>query len=159
MSEKILIVDDEESNLRLLTEWLTPLGYEIELALNGEEAAKKARNNRPDLIILDIMMPVMDGYEACRSIKTDIETTNIPIIMVTALSDRESRLKGLAVSANDFLSKPIDQTELTIRVKNLLRIKAFDDFMLRHKQKLEEEVKERTKDLVNMSKEMISPVP
>ncbi|MDD3814450.1 MAG: response regulator [Desulfocapsaceae bacterium] len=155
MNEKILLVDDEEANLRLLTQWLIPLGYDIELALNGEEAVQKARESRPDLIILDIMMPVMDGYEACRVLKTDQMTRNIPIIMVTALHERESKLKGLTVSANDFLSKPIDQAELTIRVKNLLKIKSFEDFMLRHNQILEEEVRERTQDLKNMSTEMV----
>ncbi len=154
-NEKILIVDDEEVNLRLLTQWLIPLGYDIELASNGEEAVQKARNSRPDLIILDIMMPVMDGYAACSLIKADPETKNIPIIMVTALQDRESKLKGLSASANDFLSKPIDQTELTIRVRNLLKIKAFEDFMLRHNQILEKEVRERTQDLRNMSNEMV----
>ena len=97
MSEKILIVDDEDANLRLLTQWLIPLGYDIELASNGEEAVQKARDSRPDLIILDIMMPVMDGYEACKVLKADLDTANIPIIMVTALHERESRLKGLEV--------------------------------------------------------------
>jgi putative two-component system response regulator len=155
MNEKILIVDDEEANLRLLTKWLVPLGYDIELASNGEEAVRKARDKSPDLIILDIMMPVMDGYEACGILKAAPETKNIPIIMVTALHDRESRLKGLSVSANDFLFKPIDQTELTIRVKNLLKIKAYEDFMLGHNLILEKEVRERTLDLINMSKEMI----
>lgn len=155
MNEKILIVDDEDANLRLLTQWLIPLGYDIELAANGEEAVQKARDGRPDLIILDIMMPVMDGYEACRVLKADPETRNIPIIMATALYERESRLKGLSVSANDFLSKPIDQAELTIRVQNLLKIKTYEDFMLRHNQILEEEVRERTQDLKNMSNEMV----
>jgi putative two-component system response regulator len=155
MSEKILIVDDEEGNLRLLTQWLVPLGYDIELASNGEEAVRKGRASSPDLIILDIMMPVMDGYEACRILKAEPETKNIPIIMVTALHDRESRLKGLSVSANDFLSKPIDQTELTIRVKNLLKIKAYEDFMLDHNLILEKEVRGKTQDLINMSKEMV----
>ncbi|MFZ3048468.1 MAG: response regulator [Desulfatirhabdiaceae bacterium] len=154
-NEKILLVDDEESNLRLLIQWLIPLGYDIELASNGDEAVFKARNSRPDLIILDIMMPVMDAYEACRIIKEDPETKNIPIIMVTALSDRESKLKGLSVSANDFLAKPIDQTELTIRVKNLLKIKSFEDFMLRHNQILDKEVRERTQDIKNMSNDMV----
>ena len=154
-NEKILIVDDEDANLRLLTQWLIPLGYDIELASNGKEAVRKAGESRPDLIILDIMMPVMDGYETCGSIKADPETKNIPIIMVTALHDRESKLKGLSVFANDFLSKPIDQTELTIRVANLLKIKVFDDFMLRHNQILENEVRERTQDLKNMSNEML----
>jgi len=155
MSENILIVDDEEANLRLLTQWLIPSGYAIELASNGEEAVRKARAGRPDLIILDIMMPVMDGYEACRILKAEPETKNIPVIMVTALYERESKLKGLSVSANDFLSKPVDKTELTLRVRNLLKIKAFDDFMLRHNQILEKEVRERTQDLRNMSNEMV----
>jgi len=155
MSEKILIVDDEESNLRLLTQWLIPLGYDIELAVNGEGAVRQARESLPDLIILDIMMPVMDGYEACRLIKAAPETKNIPIIIVTALNDRESRLQGLSVSANDFLSKPIDQAELTIRVRNLLKIKKYEDFVLRHSQILEQEVRERTQDLRNMSNDMV----
>ena len=162
MREKILIVDDEEPNLMLLTQWLLPLGYDIELALNGKEAVQKTMDYRPDLIILDIMMPVMDGYEACRLIKAGPETNNIPIIMVTALDNRESKIKSLSVSANDFLFKPIDQAELTIRVKNLLKIKVFEDFMLRHNQILEEEVRKRTleledafRDLENMSTEML----
>jgi len=155
MSQKILIVDDEEVNLRMLTQWLISLGYDIELAANGEEAVRQAKESRPDLIILDVMMPVMDGYEACRIIKAAPETRNIPIVIVTALDDRESKLKGLSVSANDFLSKPIDQVELTIRVKNLLKIKAYDDFMLRHNQILEQEVQERTMDLRNMGNDMV----
>jgi len=162
MREKILIADDEENNLRLLTQWLLPLGYDVELASNGKEAVQKTRDYRPNLIILDIMMPVMDGYEACSLIKADPETMNIPIIMVTALDDRESKLKGLSVSANDFLFKPIDQAELTIRVKNLLKIKSLEDFMRRHNQILEEEVRKRTvelddafRELENMSNEMV----
>jgi putative two-component system response regulator len=155
MNEKILIVDDEDANLRLLTQWLIPMGYDIELASNGEVAVQKTRAGRPDLIILDIMMPVMDGFEACRIIKADPATKNIPVIMVTALHERESKLRGLSVSANDFLSKPIDQAELTIRVRNLLKIKVLDDFMLRHNQTLEKEVQERTQDLKNMSNEMV----
>lgn len=155
MSEKILIVDDEESNLKLLAKWLIPLDYDIELAVNGAEAVQQARESRPDLIILDIMMPVMDGYEACRIIKATPETRNIPIIIVTALNDRDSKLKGLSVSANDFLSKPIDQAELTIRVKNLLKIKKYEDFVLNHNQILEQEVRERTQDLKNMGNDMV----
>lgn len=154
-NEKILLVDDEEANLRLLTQWLIPLGYEVEVAANGDEAVRKVWESQPDLIILDIMMPIMDGHEACRILKEDQKTMNIPIIMVTALHDRESKLKGLSGSANDFLSKPIDQAELIIRVKNLLKIKAFDDFMVRHNQILEEEVRARTRDIKEMSTEMM----
>ncbi|HWR59889.1 MAG TPA: HD domain-containing phosphohydrolase [Thermodesulfovibrionales bacterium] len=146
-NEKILIVDDEEPNVRMLINWLVPLGYDIDTAANGTEAVQKTKEYRPDLIILDIMMPEMDGYEACVLIKADPETKNIPVIMVTALHDREARLKGLSVSANDFLSKPIDQTELTIRVRNLLKIKTYEDFMLRHNQILREQVEKRTEEL------------
>ena len=155
MREKILIVDDEEANLRLLSQWLIPLGYDIEVAVNGAEAVQKASDSSPDLIILDIMMPVMDGYEACSLIKAAPETKTIPIIMVTALDDRESKLKGLLVAANDFLSKPIDRSELTIRVRNLLLIKSYENFILKHNQILEEEVFERTNDLRNVLNEMV----
>ena len=154
-TEKILLVDDEEINLKLLTQWLMPLGYEVEHAFNGEEAVRKANQSQPDLIILDIRMPVMDGYTACRILKEDPKTASIPIVMVTAQYDREAKLKGLSVLANEFLSKPIDKVELTIRVRNLLKIKNFEDFMLKHNQTLEEEVRARTKDLKNMSFEMV----
>jgi putative two-component system response regulator len=154
-NEKILIVDDEEPNLKILINWLVSQRYDIAVAVNGKEAVEKSKTYFPDLIILDIMMPIMDGYEACRLIKGDSATANIPIIMVTGLNDRESKLKGLDVGANDFLSKPIDQSELTIRVRNLLKIKAFEDFMGRHNKILEKEVSERTQDLRNMSNEMI----
>ena len=150
-----MIVDDEESNIRLLVNWLVLLGYDVESAVNGKEAVQKSMVYRPDLIILDIIMPVMDGYEACKLIKADPETKNIPIIIVTALHDKESKLKGLEAGANEFLSKPIDRTELTIRCRNLLAIKASEDFMLRHNQILEDEVRERTQDIRNMSNEMV----
>ncbi|MDT8318103.1 MAG: response regulator [bacterium] len=155
MNAKILLVDDEEINLQLLTRWLVVSGYNIEYASNGEEALRKVGESRPDLIILDIMMPVMDGHEVCRILKEDPRTTKIPIIMVTGLHDRESKLKGLSVSANDFLSKPLDEGELLIRVRNLLKIKAFDDFMVNHTRILEEEVKARTRDIKELSTEMM----
>jgi putative two-component system response regulator len=160
--EKILIVDDEEPNLRLLSALLMPEGYDIELAVNGQEAVIKSKLYRPDLIILDVMMPGMWGYQACTQIKADPDTKNIPVIMVTALHDKVSKLKGLTAGANDFLSKPVDRAELLIRVKNLLKIKEFEDFMLRHNQILEDEVRKRTlelddacRDLENMSSELV----
>jgi putative two-component system response regulator len=146
-NEKILLIDDEENNLKLLSHWLISLGYDIDLASNGKDGVEKCAGARPDLVILDIMMPVMDGYEACRLIKADPLTKNIPVILVTALQDRESKLKGLSAGANEFLSKPIDQAELTMRVKNLLKIKAFEDTILRYNERLEEEVLKRTFEL------------
>jgi putative two-component system response regulator len=161
-NETILVVDDEDANLQLLSMWLVPLGYDIVFASNGKDAVQKCLETRPDLVILDIMMPIMDGYEACRIIKADPEMANTPIIMVTALHDRESKLKGLEAGANEFLSKPIDQSELTIRVKNLLAIKVSEDFMLRHNQILADEVRRRTlelddafRELKNISNEMV----
>ena len=145
--QKILIVDDEEPNLRLLSSLLGALGYHTEVARNGTEAIKKTKTYRPDLILLDIMMPDMDGFEACELLKADAETANIPVVIVTALSDRDSKLKGLNAGANDFLTKPIDRSELTIRLKNLLKIKEYEDFMLRHNELLEDEVKKRTFEL------------
>jgi putative two-component system response regulator len=97
----------------------------------------------------------MDGHAACLILKEDPKTMNIPIIMVTALLDTGAKIKGLSASANDFLSKPIDQAELLIRVKNLLKIKAFGDFMLKHNQILEQEVQARTRDLKDLSTEMM----
>jgi putative two-component system response regulator len=153
--EKILIVDDEKLNREIFTDYLIADGYKIDTAGNGEEAVRKSKDARPDLILLDVRMPAMDGYEACRRIKADADTKNIPIIIVSGLLDRESKLKGLEAGANDFLSKPIDRAELTIRVRNLLKIKTFEDFMLRHNQILEEEVRKRTRELKNMSNEMV----
>ena len=153
--EKLLIVDDEEANLKILVNYLASEGYDLDVAGSGDEAVLYCQRHSPDLIILDIMMPVMNGYEACRLIKSSSATRHIPIIMVTALHDRDSKLKGLEAGANDFLSKPIDRAELIIRTRNLLKIKAFEDFMLRHNQILEAEVRERTLDLRNMTKEMI----
>jgi len=152
---KILIVDDEEKNLKLLGLILQSHNYEFETAKNGREALEKIREYCPDMILLDVMMPEMDGYETCRRLRENPETRNMPVVIVTALGDQESRNKGLEAGANDFLAKPIDQSELLIRVRNLLKIKAYEDLMVRYNQVLEKEVQERTQDLVSMSKEMI----
>jgi len=144
---KILIVDDEERNLKLLGVILSSYGYAFETAKNGIEALEKAQSYNPDLILLDIMMPEMDGYETCRRLKENPETQRIPVVMVTALADREAKIKGLEAGANDFLTKPVDTSELTIRTKNLLRIKEFEDFLKGHNELLEAEVREKTAQL------------
>ena len=145
--KKILIVDDEERNRKLLSLILSSYGYDFALAKNGLEAVEIARQVLPDLILLDIMMPEMDGYEACRRLKAEALTTHIPVVMVTALEDKESKLKGLEAGANDFLSKPVDSSEFLLRVKNLLKVKAFEDFLARHNTILTEQVLEKTRDL------------
>lgn len=143
----ILIVDDEERNRKLLTLLLKGHGYPSVTAQNGPEAIEKATAAQPDLILLDIMMPGMDGYEVCRKLRQDPATRQIPIVMVTALEDRDSRLAGLEAGANDFLSKPVDDAELMVRVKNLLRIKEFEDFLAEYNRILAREVDEKTREL------------
>jgi len=144
MKEKILLVDDEEANLRLLTRWLVPLGYDVDLATGGKEALRKVKAGGIDLIILDVMMPGMDGFQVCAKLKGNQQSRHIPIIMVTALNDRKSRLKGLKEGVADFISKPVDGTEIITRTRNLLRVKEYEDFLKHHNELLEQQVRERT---------------
>lgn len=146
--EKILIVDDEEKNVKLLSMILASCGYDIATAKNGVEALEKTREYSPDMIFLDVMMPEMDGFEACRILKDNPATRHIPVVLVTALGDQASKNRGLAVGANDFLSKPVDRTEITVKAKNLLQIKASEDFLKRHNEILAEQVMEKTAELV-----------
>ncbi len=126
---RILVVDDEDRNRRLLAAILEAEGYVVLEAANGERALELARQSPPDLVLLDIMMPDMDGYEVARALKADAATTAIPVVMVTALDDRESRLRGLEAGAEEFVTKPVDRNELRVRVRNLLRLKEFSDHL------------------------------
>ena len=125
--QKILIVDDEEKNIKLLKGILYSQNYKFYEALNGEEALDLVHDISPDLILLDVMMPGISGFEVCQNLKQDEKTKSIPIVMVTALREKEHRLKALESGADDFLSKPVDSTEVVIRVKSLLRIKSYHD--------------------------------
>jgi len=142
----ILIVDDEAQNRRLLAVLLRPEGYHTESAASGEEALDAVANFAPDLILLDIMMPGIDGYQVASILKANPATANIPIIMVTAHGERGARLAGLEAGAEEFLTKPVDRTELWLRVRNLLRLKAFGDLQ-EHSFVLEQQVAARTADL------------
>jgi signal transduction histidine kinase len=124
---RVLIVDDERRNLELLKIMLKSDGYVLRTALSGEEALAIVASEPPDLILLDVMMPGMDGYEAAGKIKANPATKNIPVIMLTALDDRNARMLGLSAGAEDFLTKPVDRAELSVRVRNLLRLKAYGD--------------------------------
>jgi signal transduction histidine kinase/DNA-binding response OmpR family regulator len=123
----VLIVDDERHNRELLEVLLRPEGFLLLSAASGEEALAMVARQAPDLILLDVMMPGMDGYELARRIKSDPATKSIPVIMLTALDDRNARMLGLTAGAEDFLTKPLDRAELSVRVRNLLRIKAYGD--------------------------------
>ena len=124
---RILIVDDEYKNRKLLEVMLAPEGFIFLTAASGAEALASAAVESPDLILLDVMMPGMDGYEVAFKLKGTIGTKNIPIIMLTALDDRNARMLGLSAGAEDFLSKPVDRAELCVRVRNLLRLKTYGD--------------------------------
>lgn len=145
--KKVLVVDDDDKNLKFLGSLLEFYNYDHEEARNGVEALEKTETYKPDLILLDIMMPEMDGYEACRRLKNKPETRNIPVVIITALSDKKSRIEGLNAGANDFLTKPVDKTELALRVKNLLRVKEFEDFLQKHNEILDTEVRKKTAQL------------
>jgi len=127
----VLIVDDERHNRELLEIMLKPEGFVLLSAASGEEALALIARQPPDLILLDVMMPGMSGYDVAGKIKSDPATKNIPVIMLTALDDRNARMLGLNAGAEDFLTKPVDRPELSVRVRNLLRIKAYGD-RLRH---------------------------
>ena len=127
MSGRILVVDDIEPNVRLLKAKLEAEYYDVLTAGSGFEALELARRVVPDLILLDVMMPQMDGFETCQKLKDDPRTRHIPVIMVTALDGQEDRVNGLRAGADDFLTKPIDDVALFARVKSLLRLKMVMD--------------------------------
>jgi putative two-component system response regulator len=143
----ILIVDDQPQNLELLEAHLVPLGYEIISAASGTEALEKLSGNRIDLMLLDVMMPGMDGLEVTRRIRQDAAHRLLPIILVTALRDTEDRVRGIEAGCDDFISKPLEKTELLARVRSLLKVKAYNDLMDNYRKELETEVAGRTADL------------
>ena len=120
---KILIADDNEQNCELLEAYLAGANYEIRMAYDGQETLDRVAEDAPDLILLDIMMPRMSGYEVCKQLKEDAATANIPILMVTALNEMGDIEKAVNAGCDDFLTKPVNRLALTTRVRSLLRVR------------------------------------
>ena len=127
MSARILIVDDLVANVKLLEAKLAAEYFDTVSAMNGVDAIRICETEQVDLVLLDVMMPGMDGFEVCRRLKTSPITAHVPVVMVTALDQPSDRLKGLDAGADDFLTKPIDDTQLFARVRGLVRLKAVLD--------------------------------
>lgn len=145
----ILIVDDSKLMLKVTGECLEGEGFEVHTADSGDSALARVSDINPDLILLDIIMPGLDGYSVAQQLKKNEKTSGIPIIMVSALEDRQSILRGLAAGAAEYLTKPIDPGELCLRVRNMLKLKKLGDMLKKHNEALEDTVRQRTEQLEN----------
>jgi adenylate cyclase len=125
--QRILVVDDTPQNVKLFADLLTAKGYEVTTATNGEQALESIAKRPPDLVLLDIMMPGINGYEVCRKIRENPATALLPVVLATSLDPNQERVKGIEAGADDFLAKPVNQAELFARVRSLLRIKGLQD--------------------------------
>jgi putative two-component system response regulator len=153
---RVLVVDDEARNVKRIESLLKPEGYVIDVAARGDVALEMVHQSRPDIILLDVMMPGMDGLEVASRLKANAHTRSIPIIMLTTLDDRASRLSALNAGAEDFLTKPVDRADLWVRVRNLLRLKEYADFLGDHARILEDSINERSEQLTNSYRDTIA---
>jgi class 3 adenylate cyclase/CheY-like chemotaxis protein len=149
---RILVVDDTAHNVKLLADILGARGYAVSTASSGKEALEKVVAEPPDLVLLDVVMPEMSGYEVCRAIRNTPETARLPVVMVTALDPGQERIKGIEAGADDFLTKPINQPELMARVTSLLRIKQLWDELSLLNRTLEARVAEQVAQLDRLGK-------
>lgn len=135
---RVLVVDDEAPNRLLLRDWLEARGHEVIEAIDGEQTLTVVASTPPDVILLDVMLPRVDGFEVCRRLKADARTAPIPILLITALTDRQDRLTGIQAGANDFLTKPIDTQDVALRVGNALYAKRLYDQLAENYRRLRE---------------------
>ena len=155
---KILVVDDEPMNRLLMDDLLSACGFEILLAEEGKTALEIANRETPDAILLDVMMPEMNGFEVCRHLKAEDRTRHIPILMLTALSDRDSRIEGIEAGANDFISKPVDTRDIPLRIRNAVKGKNLFDQLQETLQRQIELEETRDKLLQMIVHDMRSPL-
>lgn len=134
---RVLIVEDNKESIDLLVYFLKPAGYEIETAADGIEAIEMVERTPPDIILLDIMLPRLNGFQVCERLKKNERTFHIPIIMITALRELKDKIRSLEAGADDFISKPFDSVELLARVKSLLRLKFYHDELIKRNKELE----------------------
>jgi len=149
---RILVVDDTPQNVRLLCDLLAAKGYEVTAAASGAEALEQIEKQKPDLVLLDVVMPGLSGYDVCRRIREVPATATLPVVMVTALDPGTERIKGLEAGADDFVTKPINQPELLARVKSLLRIKSLHDQLEDWNRNLEARVREQLDQLERLGR-------
>ena len=152
MTQKILVVDDTPVNVKLLADLLGAKGYVVTTAASGKEALDKIEAEPPDIVLLDVMMPGMTGYEVCKKLRENRATATLPVVMVTALDPGQERVKGIEAGADDFLTKPINQPELLARVRSLLRVKALHDELAELNRTLEARVAAQVAQLENLGR-------
>jgi two-component system, NtrC family, sensor kinase len=145
--DTILVIDDSLTNLEVLYVTLSNLGYEVLVEMDGLSAIEQVKNNPPDLILLDIMMPKIDGFETCRRLQADPETKDIPIIFMTALTDSVEKVKGLKLGAVDYITKPFQQEEVLARIQVHINLRRLNQELDEQKQQLEQRVQARTAEL------------
>ncbi len=154
LKQRVLLVDDEPSNIKILTETLRS-NYEIRFAMNGTDALKAAVSDNPDLVLLDIMMPEMDGYEVCSRMMADSRTKDIPIIFITAQDDEREETKGFKIGAVDYIKKPFNPTVVKARVETHLSLKRAQETLKNQNAVLKEKVRERTAELEKTQIEIV----
>jgi adenylate cyclase len=152
MTERILVVDDQRTNAEMVSGLLRNLGYDVEVALDGQAALEMVHARAPDLVISDILMPRLDGYELCRRLRAKPENALLPVILVTSADPQTERVKGIEAGADDFIAKPVNWAELFGRVKRLLHVKSLQDEIKQLNAQLEERVRDQVAQLERLSR-------